>query len=246
DTITGDGLKHLVTLTVDPDGKNGKAKPSKITATANHLFWLPDYGTWAEAGDLEPGMWLQTAAGTWVQITAIDDTHRSQKVHNLTVDGQHTYYVLAGGSPLLVHNSGDGDVTACKIELNGNRSDWAGRDRVEGPAPKYDREKQFKKMKGSDRRAALNEYPTCVYCGVSPSTQADHIYPVKNYHQEGGWALDRAERSAEVNTPGNLTGACQPCNGSKNGSPLGDGPGEWWPPGWPAGSWWPFGGGPRP
>ncbi|MGC9535420.1 hypothetical protein [Streptomyces sp. UG1] len=30
DTITGDGVKHLVTLTVDPDGKDGKAKPSKI------------------------------------------------------------------------------------------------------------------------------------------------------------------------------------------------------------------------
>ncbi|MER7112846.1 Hint domain-containing protein, partial [Streptomyces sp. NPDC000229] len=104
DTITGDGYKHLVTLTVDPDGENGKAKPSKITATANHPFWLPDYGRWAEAGELEPGMWLQTAAGTWVQITAIDDAHRSQRVHNLTVDGQHTYFVVIGSAAVLVHN----------------------------------------------------------------------------------------------------------------------------------------------
>ncbi|WP_262506063.1 HINT domain-containing protein [Streptomyces sp. TRM68367] len=106
DTITGDGVKHLVTLTVDPDGKDGKAKASTITATANHPFWLPDYGRWAEAGDLEPGMWLQTAAGTWIQITAIDDTHRTQRVHNLTVDGQHTYYVAVGAAAVLVHNAG--------------------------------------------------------------------------------------------------------------------------------------------
>ncbi|WP_228039807.1 golvesin C-terminal-like domain-containing protein [Streptomyces chromofuscus] len=112
DTITGDGVKHLVTLTIDPDSKDGKAKPSTITATANHPFWLPDYGRWAEAGELEPGMWLQTAAGTWVQITAIDNAHRSQKVHNLTVDGQHTYYVLAGDSSVLVHNDNAAEV--CK------------------------------------------------------------------------------------------------------------------------------------
>jgi hypothetical protein len=105
-TITGDGVKHLVTLTVDPDGKDGEGKAAKITATSGHPFWLPEYGRWAEAGDLEPGMWLETAAGTWVQITAIDDAHRSQKVHNLTVEGQHTYFALAGDTALLVHNRG--------------------------------------------------------------------------------------------------------------------------------------------
>ncbi|MFE7328158.1 polymorphic toxin-type HINT domain-containing protein [Streptomyces sp. NPDC057565] len=106
DTIVGDGLKHLVTLTVDPDGKNGKAKPSKLTATANHPFWLPDFGKWVDASELEPGTWLQTAAGTWVQVTAVDEAHRTQRVYNLTVDGVHTYYVLAGQSAVLVHNSG--------------------------------------------------------------------------------------------------------------------------------------------
>ncbi|URN11930.1 hypothetical protein LUW77_09390 [Streptomyces radiopugnans] len=32
---------------------------------------------------------------TWVQITAIDETRRTARVHNLTVDGVHTYYALA-------------------------------------------------------------------------------------------------------------------------------------------------------
>ncbi|MEU9702615.1 DNRLRE domain-containing protein [Streptomyces sp. NPDC047981] len=106
ETITGEGPKDLVTLTVDPDGREGKAKPGKITATANHAFWLPDFGKWVDAGRLKPGMWLQTAAGTWAQVTAVDTSHRTQRVHNLTVEGQHTYYVVAGSEALLVHNCG--------------------------------------------------------------------------------------------------------------------------------------------
>jgi hypothetical protein len=116
DTMVGQGVKHLVTLTVDIDGKDGKAQPSKITATAGHPFWLPDYGRWADAGELEPGMWLQTAAGTWVQVTAVDDAHRSQRVHNLTVEGQHTYFVTVGGAPVLVHNANTGPTPgACAV-----------------------------------------------------------------------------------------------------------------------------------
>ncbi|MCP8710938.1 DNRLRE domain-containing protein [Streptomyces sp. AC04842] len=106
DTRDHSGVKHLITLTVDPDGKDGDAKPETITATDEHPFWLPDFGKWVDAQDLEPGMWLQTAAGTWVQVTAIDDTHRTQRVHNLTVDGQHTYFVVVGRSAVLVHNAG--------------------------------------------------------------------------------------------------------------------------------------------
>jgi RHS repeat-associated protein len=104
DTRNHSGVKHLITLTVDPDGKDGDAKPETITATDEHPFWLPDFGKWVNAEDLEPGMWLQTSAGTWVQITAIDDAHRSERVHNLTVEGVHTYFVAAGDASALVHN----------------------------------------------------------------------------------------------------------------------------------------------
>jgi RHS repeat-associated protein len=101
-----EGSKTLVTITVDVDGKDG-SKTGSITSTAAHLIWLPDAGKWVTGGDLKPGMWLQTATGTWVQITAITRTVRHERVHNLTVEGIHTYYVLAGDSPLLVHNCDD-------------------------------------------------------------------------------------------------------------------------------------------
>ena len=112
-----------------------------------------------------------------------------------------------------------------------------------GPATKYDRRNQYSNMGANDRTAALAGTPTCGYCGTRRSNQADHIYPVKAYHYEGGWALSKADRSDEINQQGNLVGACSVCNGSggKSGKVLGTGPG---PPAWPVGVWWPFGGGP--
>ncbi|WP_328472180.1 DNRLRE domain-containing protein [Actinoplanes sp. NBC_00393] len=103
DTRSNAGDKKLVTLTVDIDGADGSAT-GKITSTAGHHYWLPDAGRWVTADKLAPGAWLRTAAGTWVQVTAVAAERRHERVHNLTVDVDHDYYVLAGGQSLLVHN----------------------------------------------------------------------------------------------------------------------------------------------
>nr|WTB30865.1 hypothetical protein OG781_16440 [Streptomyces sp. NBC_00830] len=71
-TRNHEGVKDLIALTIDADGKDGKdgkAKPSKITSTDAHLFWLPDFGRWVTAGELKPGIWLRTATDDWVQVT---------------------------------------------------------------------------------------------------------------------------------------------------------------------------------
>lgn len=106
-TITGDGTKRLVRLTVDTDGNAGTAT-NAITATDGHPFWIPSLRTWLSAGQLEPGMWLRTSAGTHVQITTLEKWTATQRVHNLTVDGLHTYHVVAGDQAILVHNAGPG------------------------------------------------------------------------------------------------------------------------------------------
>ncbi|MGH3389242.1 MAG: polymorphic toxin-type HINT domain-containing protein, partial [Actinomadura sp.] len=105
DTITGEGDKHLVEITVDTDGKKG-AKSGVIIGTDGHPFWIPDLGTWLDAGQLKPGMWLRTSAGTYVQVTAVHAWTQHQRVHNLTVNGTHTYYVGTGETEALVHNCG--------------------------------------------------------------------------------------------------------------------------------------------
>ncbi|MEU2842842.1 polymorphic toxin-type HINT domain-containing protein, partial [Streptomyces sp. NPDC007076] len=101
--IEGNGEKQLVDLTIDT-GQTQNTKNGNITATEGHPFWVPALHQWIEAGSLKTGQWLQTSAGTWVQITAIKHRAQSTKVYNLTVDDLHTYYVLAGATPVLVHN----------------------------------------------------------------------------------------------------------------------------------------------
>ncbi len=103
--IQGTGAKNLVKITVDTDGDRG-TKTAEITATDGHPFWVPELGEWIDATDLQPGQWLRTSAGTHVQITAVKRWTQTATVHNLTVANIHTYYVLAGATPVLVHNCG--------------------------------------------------------------------------------------------------------------------------------------------
>ncbi|MEV0635523.1 polymorphic toxin-type HINT domain-containing protein [Streptomyces sp. NPDC050619] len=112
-TIKGEGTKHLVKITIDTDGRAG-AKTSTLTATEGHPFWLPDVGQWVEAGDLEPGQWLSTGSGSWIRVTAVEARTAEATVHNLTVAGLNTYSVLAGDTPVLVHNCGTTYVTYTK------------------------------------------------------------------------------------------------------------------------------------
>ncbi|SNX88767.1 RHS repeat-associated protein [Streptomyces sp. TLI_55] len=77
----------------------------KLTATYEHPFWSPSEGDWIEAGNFQPGMTLLTDSGGDVIVTANRAYAERAKTYNLTVDDLHTYYVLAGETPVLVHNS---------------------------------------------------------------------------------------------------------------------------------------------
>ncbi|MFD9792528.1 ricin-type beta-trefoil lectin domain protein [Streptomyces sp. NPDC059070] len=102
-TITTEDDKQFTKLTV----KTGKTanETSSITATDTHPFWVPKSGEWINAGELQPGQWLRTSSGTYVQITAVTRYTHQQRTHDLTVQGIHAYYVLAGSVPVLVHNA---------------------------------------------------------------------------------------------------------------------------------------------
>jgi RHS repeat-associated protein len=102
DLIVGQGDKALVEITVDT-GHGGKGT---VIATELHPFWSPALGRWVDAKDLVPGSMLQTGSGTYVQVRAVRAWHAQARVHNLTVDELHTYYVSVGGADVLVHNCG--------------------------------------------------------------------------------------------------------------------------------------------
>ncbi|RKT54107.1 polymorphic toxin-type HINT domain-containing protein [Saccharothrix australiensis] len=98
-TILGDGLKHLVELTIDTrDGAR------TVTATGNHPFWSPDAEKWVLTAELKAGDRLLTHSGDVAAVAATSHWFQPQQVNNLTVDENHTYYVIAGGTPILVHN----------------------------------------------------------------------------------------------------------------------------------------------
>ncbi|HWL35073.1 MAG TPA: polymorphic toxin-type HINT domain-containing protein [Frankiaceae bacterium] len=93
--ITGDGVKHLVDVEIDGE---------VVTATDGHPFWVDDAGRWVPAAALRAGDDVLTARGERRTVGTATLRTEVRRVHNLTVDGIHTYYVLAGDDPVLVHN----------------------------------------------------------------------------------------------------------------------------------------------
>ncbi|MET9601988.1 polymorphic toxin-type HINT domain-containing protein [Streptomyces sp. NPDC006459] len=77
-----------------------------ITTTDHHPFWSESDQAWKDAGDLKPGENLRTDDGASVAVSAIHTYEALNETYNLTVADLHTYYVLAGATPVLVHNCG--------------------------------------------------------------------------------------------------------------------------------------------
>ncbi|MEU6310672.1 polymorphic toxin-type HINT domain-containing protein [Streptomyces sp. NPDC047014] len=97
-TITTTGDKNFTRLTLAAPG------PAVITATDTHPFWLADQKRWAKAGDIRSGSKLRTATGGPVEVLDVSQYEQIQATYDLTVDGIHSYYVLAGTVPVLAHN----------------------------------------------------------------------------------------------------------------------------------------------
>ncbi|MFJ9907924.1 GH-E family nuclease [Streptomyces sp. NPDC101152] len=76
-----------------------------LHTTANHPFWDETAHTWVPAGKLRHGDALNTASGHHAYVLTVRYTPGAANRWNLTVQQLHTYYVLAGGTPILVHNS---------------------------------------------------------------------------------------------------------------------------------------------
>ncbi|UUU44375.1 polymorphic toxin-type HINT domain-containing protein [Streptomyces sp. NBC_00162] len=92
--------KHFNTLSIATDDGI-----EELTATHEHPFWSPSASAWVEARELTPGSTLLTNQGKTVIVTANRPYTQHARTYNLTIDDLHTYYVLAGATPVLVHNS---------------------------------------------------------------------------------------------------------------------------------------------
>lgn len=105
--ITTKHDRDFVTLTVHDNGNS-----PKIVATVTHPFWVTSAQKWVDAGDIQPGMHLRTASGAEATVTRAVIWHQQHLTHDLTVAVTHTYYVLAGTTPVLVHNCGNSNASS--------------------------------------------------------------------------------------------------------------------------------------
>ncbi|MDH6577433.1 hypothetical protein P3T29_003089 [Kitasatospora sp. MAP5-34] len=94
-----DSDRDFVQLAISAPGGTGE-----IDSTAHHLFYDATTGAWTDAADLKPGDRLQTTGDGFATVGAVRAYTAADRTYNLTVDGVHTYYVLAGATPILVHN----------------------------------------------------------------------------------------------------------------------------------------------
>ncbi|MER7008585.1 polymorphic toxin-type HINT domain-containing protein [Dactylosporangium sp. NPDC000555] len=78
-----------------------------VRTSQNHPFWDSDQQVWVSAGDLRPGAEQYGSAGTSSEIVDVRNYLGARDMYDLTVADIHTYYVLAGNTPVLVHNCGE-------------------------------------------------------------------------------------------------------------------------------------------
>ncbi|MEO3762946.1 Hint domain-containing protein [Streptomyces sp. B5E4] len=119
-TITTEDDKDFVDLKIKTDGRT-----ATLASTTTHPFWVQEKNAWVNAGDLTPGYTLRTPDGTTATIHDVRHYTQRQRTHGLTVNGTHTYHVLAGETPVLVHNSScsvvpyDADFAMGQLTRNG-------------------------------------------------------------------------------------------------------------------------------
>ncbi|WP_117211550.1 RHS repeat-associated core domain-containing protein [Allorhizocola rhizosphaerae] len=91
----------LVDLTVRTAG--GETTTLKTTAT--HPFWVNSRESWVDAAEVRVGDLLHGLGGGLVEVVGAQSFAGDKIMHDLTVEGIHTYYVVATRTPVLVHNN---------------------------------------------------------------------------------------------------------------------------------------------
>jgi hypothetical protein len=95
-----------------------------LKTTWNHPFWSPTTSRWINASDLRPGDRFSDDKGNQSQIVvAVRTWIGMAEMRDLTVNQLHTYYVLAGNTPILVHNDNGDDLVRVGRWMSQNEYD---------------------------------------------------------------------------------------------------------------------------
>jgi hypothetical protein len=88
----------------DVDVRQANGTSAVLHGTQGHRFWDQTLSEWVLATQLRAGDTLLSDDGSSAVVEAVHSRRGSEWMYDLTVDGSHTFYVLAGATSLLVHN----------------------------------------------------------------------------------------------------------------------------------------------
>ncbi len=118
DTRTGKTRAEVMTALLvhyDNDRYDLRVRTARGTAvirtTSSHLFWDPAARRWVKAGALRPGSLLTSDEGTRVGVVGgYVPADKAGWMWDLTVSGDHDFYVSVANADVLVHNDSCGDL----------------------------------------------------------------------------------------------------------------------------------------
>ncbi|MFF3565725.1 polymorphic toxin-type HINT domain-containing protein [Streptomyces sp. NPDC002574] len=203
---------------VDLDVRQPSGAVTTIHTTAKHLVWDDTDHKWVPTSKLIAGHALNTNTGNHAIVARVTARPGDRDMYNLTVDDLHTYYVVAGDTPVLVHNcdstvarfvaGSDGVVDDLKYPVTATE--------------RYDRVSQYggaqtRTPAGRAARAAA-EGQACPVCGntmisgTATRPVPEHDPPLLlHYYRFGGSEMTDAERRAYARTEGISGAACWQC-----------------------------------
>uniref|UniRef100_UPI00157ADA1E polymorphic toxin-type HINT domain-containing protein n=1 Tax=Streptacidiphilus neutrinimicus TaxID=105420 RepID=UPI00157ADA1E len=110
--VGGRAVQHIWinhdTDLLDVTVSDGNGHTSVLHTTANHPFWDDTTHTWVRADHLKAGHKFASTHGQHPTVVNTKATPGAANRWNLTIQQLHTYYVMAGTTPVLVHNTNCG------------------------------------------------------------------------------------------------------------------------------------------
>ncbi|WP_442913917.1 polymorphic toxin-type HINT domain-containing protein [Kribbella sp. NBC_00382] len=198
-TIVGQGEKDLADIWITVSRKHGKSSLVHVTATSGHTFYLPEINSWVKAGELQAGDRLDVIGKDLTAIVrSVQRYVATARVYNLVVATMHTYYVVVGGVPVLVHN---GEDDLCRLTL-GPESKAEGISAARGDKV-LPHEQRFVNESG-DRNG-------CHSCGAKVSGWSDEHwtgdhFPARSISPRGPWTLYPHCRACTLSQGGYVRG----------------------------------------
>jgi hypothetical protein len=111
--VTG-SFRRTATEVIDLVFRDDAGRDETVGVTPNHRVWSRTRDAWIEAGTLERGEEVSSAAGGSVRVVGATARPRRAEVFNLEVQGAHAYRV--GTARVLVHNGCPSEPAANAIQ----------------------------------------------------------------------------------------------------------------------------------